>query len=998
MKRLLAVLGFFVILLMPSYANAQISDRITLLDNFGVYDKGEQLFIFGSLANVFPDSYLILQIVNPNGDLCQIQQLTPLSNGLFVTDGIPLKGKLCGISGEYEIKLFYGDYTTQSTFTVSSTTFEEPSGFTYFDQATKLVSEKINSIEQKTNQNLEQFSAKLETLTTNPSSNTIGELEALYVDLWSGFFIEDELYEIDPSFRPAVSSALDSTAQLIESGKVSFDIAKSIDEEIFSSMFYYEIGDTNTAIDRINDVFVAIKNVDPIKVEAKQTLSFQELEASLLSLMTKNNSLMNRAIKEEIAFIFARGTGPIYSTELNDLVDLLSKSRYLDVISRKQVGLYKIVQIEWDSKKSSLLNKNTIEEFLESKEKVSKLHQAALILRELANVDRFISDDREENSELANLLLHEWNNLEIQLQLATSIDDILAAENDIKNMKMVIDASSRISKVVEISQTTNIGTDLIDGWESLLVQVEGAQSVGEILALVSEFDNSINELREKRNPISILKFEYNTMKNKAEIQADYKNLFVINNALKILDTAEKMQNGNPTVSKIDRIEVLLTWASEKAPEIKEDLSSYSKDAYKVRASDILQRAKSIENLAELGLSKNRFLPKYIEFADSMMERVNDARNLVVNNDLDAANELVRELFDEWRQVSEAYADDPFGSESGYSKDELKRIEYREHLEQISETVSKFYNANFAQHSSKYVKMTDEVSELIDYGNFIDAETKLSEIRAYLNEYLPVNNANIIYDIEYDQEKDIWIMQGAVNKPDDLRNKDMRQDLYVTVYDGAGNTHSTLEFTDTKNGDFFTQWRAPTEPGLYVVMLQYMNSQATQIVNIEEKNEYTYTSRELDSMELAREFEELKSFIEQFGGGNYKSNSKFEYILHEIKTGLADRDSEKVDAKLDELKRLIERYLPIRSRSAVIEAQFYDDKLILSGAVQKTLSFSEDLFIDIFDQQGNLVNEVALKDGASGHFSKVISQPFSPGVYVAQLEYHDLTVTDFFSVN
>ncbi len=126
---------------------------------------------------------------------------------------------------------------------------------------------------------------------------------------------------------------------------------------------------------------------------------------------------------------------------------------------------------------------------------------------------------------------------------------------------------------------------------------------------------------------------------------------MINNALKILDTAKKMQNGNPTVSKIDRIEVLLTWASEKAPEIKDDLSSYSKDAYKVRASDILQRAKSIENLAELGLSKNRFLPNYIEFTDSMMERVNDARNLVINNDLDAADELVRDLFSEWSLVS-----------------------------------------------------------------------------------------------------------------------------------------------------------------------------------------------------------------------------------------------------------------------------------------------------------------------------------------------------------
>lgn len=355
------------------------------------------------------------------------------------------------------------------------------------------------------------------------------------------------------------------------------------------------------------------------------------------------------------------------------------------------------------------------------------------------------------------------------------------------------------------------------------------------------------------------------------------------------------------------------------------------------------------------------------------------------------------MFSEWRQVSEAYADDPFGSESGYSKDELKRIEYRKHLEQISETVSKFYNAGFAQHSDKYVKMTDEASELIDYGNFIDAESKLAEIRTYLNEYLPLNNADIIFDIEYDQEKDIWIMEGAVNKPDGLRKKDMRQDLYVTVYDGAGNIHSTLEFTDTRNGDFFTQWRAPIEPGLYVVMLQYMNSKATQIVNVADKSERSYDSEELDTLELAREFEELKSFIEQFGGRNY-DDSRFEPILNEIKIGLVNRDSEQVDAKLDELKRLIERYLPMRSRSAVIEAQFDNDKLILSGAVQKTLSFSEDLFIDIFDQQGNLVNEVALKDGASGHFSKVISQPFSPGVYMAQLEYHDLTVTDFFSVN
>ena len=99
----------------------------------------------------------------------------------------------------------------------------------------------------------------------------------------------------------------------------------------------------------------------------------------------------------------------------------------------------------------------------------------------------------------------------------------------------------------------------------------------------------------------------------------------------------------------------------------------------------------------------------------------------------------------------------------------------------------------------------------------------------------------------------------------------------------------------------------------------------------------------------------------------------------------------------ELQNAIERYLPERSRYAVIEVQYNNDQLLVSGAVQKTLSFSEDLFVDIFDQKGNLIDEIALKDSSSGHFSDVISTPFSPGTYVAQLNYHDFLVTDFFVV-
>jgi len=56
-----------------------------------------------------------------------------------------------------------------------------------------------------------------------------------------------------------------------------------------------------------------------------------------------------------------------------------------------------------------------------------------------------------------------------------------------------------------------------------------------------------------------------------------------------------------------------------------------------------------------------------------------------------------------------------------------------------------------------------------------------------------------------------------------------------------------------------------------------------------------------------------------------------------------------------------------------------------------------LFIDIFDQQGELVHSIALKDDSSGRFNELVQTPFEPGVYVAQLEYHNVIVNDFFNV-
>jgi hypothetical protein len=969
---------------MPVYASAQSPDRITILENFGDYENGAPLFIYGQVANILDDSFLILQIINPQGDLCQIQQLIPLSNGVFITDVIPLKGRICGITGEYEIKLFYGDYTKSTTFSVTSFPYTELNDVQKIIVAQDLVSSQALLVSD-----LFDISSPI----SDQIPNNLSELESVYVDLWDEFFVNDLIFEIDPLIRPAISSSLDSVQQLSNDGEISFDIAKSIDRIIFSTIFYYEIGDKTKAIDLLTDAFVDIRNVNPEKTTSKKTPTFDELEETLLNLMKKSDTIMNRSVKEQVGFIFARGTAPIHTDAIAELVDILSKSRYLDIISRKQSDLYRLVQNDWESLKPSFANKDSIEELLELKTRVSKLHQAAILLRELTGVERFISSDSDKNNELVAIILPDWKKLESSLVLATSIDDILESESKIYQMTQIIDISSRISKSVEISQSSGTDSSLVDDWKLLLERVKNANSVDEILEIVSEFDQSMTELREKRNPLVVLEFQYNTMKEKAELQADYENLFLIDNALKILKTAKQMESRNPSITRIDRIEVLLSWVSEKAPQIKTDLDSYNKDAFKVRASDILQRAKSIENLVELSLTKNRFLPNYIEFTEKFNEKINTVRDLVIKNDLDQADVLVRELFNEWTMVSQAYTDDPHGSDVGYSVDEIKRIEFRKKLDTFSNMVSTFYNSEFSTYVNDYNQMIDDAYDLIEIANFVDAESKILEIGDYLSEHLTLNNSSIIYDISFDAEKDIWIIKGATEKS----VFDRRENLYVTIFKMDGSVHSSLKFTDTKQGNFYTQWVAPTEPGLYVVMLQYQNSKATQIVHIEEEFDYKYSISNLDMVDLAREFKELQSFAKEFGGENFENNPRFASVINQVKFGFTDNNAKSVDENLDELKTIIERYLPVRSRVAVIEAQYDNDKLIISGAVQKTIAFREDLFVDVFDQRGNLIEEIALKDNSSGLFTEVLSQPFDLGVYVVKLQYHDLLVTDFFNV-
>ena len=53
----------------------------------------------------------------------------------------------------------------------------------------------------------------------------------------------------------------------------------------------------------------------------------------------------------------------------------------LMVVSRKQSDLYRLVQGDWESLKTSLSDKESVDELLALSTNVSKLHQAAILLR-----------------------------------------------------------------------------------------------------------------------------------------------------------------------------------------------------------------------------------------------------------------------------------------------------------------------------------------------------------------------------------------------------------------------------------------------------------------------------------------------------------------------------------------------------------------------------------------------------------------------------------------
>lgn len=984
-----AAVALAALLLVPAHAMGQTADRIIAERDLGPHGRGDYLLVHGTLASPGTGQFVIVQVSNPRGDLCSIQQLRPLPDGDFVTSAVPLRGPLCGIDGEYDVRMFYGEHSQSSSFTLAGAAEPLASG-----DALLMAAQSAFEARAARAQGID--ASPFTALAANIA--TVDALETVYANLLNASFTDSSLDGLDLTLRRAAAGALDAVSGLEGDSAIDAGAATRIRELVYASVFRHEIGDAQASAARINSAYSAILEASPASAQGPERLpTFEELESTLLSLLQRSGSTLSKQVRSELAVTLSRGTAPILADELRAMLDILTHARYLDIVERKEDRLHSLVGTEWRALRPQVTSASSVEATVALANRTAPLYDAAMLLRDLDKVEDFVG--AEGAGELAVILRPEWESLRSALSSASSVDAIMSRADDIRGMKAAFEVSSRLEQVIRITRANGLETDVTRQWPALLERAGAADSLASLLSVVSEFEGSISSLRESRSPLAALELEYRSLRAKAEQQSDRAALANINNALSILDLAQRLSSGNPTPARLDRVEVLLAWVAQEAGVIERRLDSYDEEDVKLRAGRILERANSLENLAELGLRTKRFVPGYSDYVDEVKQKVSRARELVISGELRLADDLVRNAISEWNEVDAAYRDNPPTGED-YGLVDIRKREYTKHVDALQAVAGRFLVAG-TDEARELGRMLDRASEFTEHGNFVDAQEWVTRAYEYAQDHLNEEHNSVIFNLDRDVAGQGWTINGFVEK----QAFDRREDISVTVLHANSTVHSELEFSDTRHGAFSIPWSGPSEPGIYVAELLYRDALSANIVYIpydpgtrEEQDQRRALSGGAGLIAASRDLFDLREFMRGFGGERYQANiGRISPVVADAQEAVDDRDEDEARSKVAELRALIERYLPQRHPEAAIRVDYTPGSLHIEGAVKKSIAFPEDLYVDIFDQSGDLITTVALTDDREGAFSQSLPRSFEPGTHVALLSFHDLRVSDFFSV-
>ncbi|MEM2760277.1 MAG: hypothetical protein QXU32_04000 [Nitrososphaerales archaeon] len=145
---LVSGLLFASIMAYPAYSTGIVINR-----DKDVYVSGESVIVTGITHSPSDRVSVIIQIRNPNNELCDSQLVNVSSNGSFIARPVELSGRICTIPGVYTIMVFYGEQEGKTTFEVrrsaQSTDERLQTLLTIVNRAKQNVDNKVIEVQNK---------------------------------------------------------------------------------------------------------------------------------------------------------------------------------------------------------------------------------------------------------------------------------------------------------------------------------------------------------------------------------------------------------------------------------------------------------------------------------------------------------------------------------------------------------------------------------------------------------------------------------------------------------------------------------------------------------------------------------------------------------------------------------------------------------------------------------------------------------------------------------
>ncbi len=706
----------------------------------------------------------------------------------------------------------------------------------------------------------------------------------------------------------------------------------------------------------------------------------------LISKLADDSDILNVILKFELSRI-----DKIKSfDDVDSILHILQEISFLENLDESK---YFPIQHEWETTKRDLKIQSNITDLLSFKEKIHQIYDAVFLIQLSENITKRISDT-ENLPHLKSILKSKWNSVKSGLANAKSTDDVLKHKLEIGYTEKILDSGLRLyDKTNYLKANQLIDPTITHTWSLFLNSISESTSITSAHSHLTEYIKKFSEIENKL--IAKSESEYKKHIKNSQNLGLSEQTKEINKILDSLHMAKSIKsNKNPFDNSNDEIiNHILYKSGTKFSEIDSKIKYYHSDEYQKNQDELKEKSLQLQKIIDDTYDE---IPVYHDILYKIENRLSYSKTLDPI-ELEKTQHLTSALFFELENLYREYKFVKNYSPI-YESDQLSAIDkktiYFELLDDILKILDTYDDSRFDQYRKEFYLMIEDAQKSIEIGSFKLGHEKTYDALKFLKNNLLEDDPRIIFNVSFDDSQNLWDIDGGVYK----HSFNSRGKMSFVLYDVDGNNIGELDFLNTKHGEFKVLWHKDVSPGLYIAKISHGNSHDYQIISIQNEHGTKFSQKEIEIMSFASQYEKLENFLHVFGGDNYKQyDSKFTSIIQTIQSKLKEGTTSDVQKNIDELKKVTQRYIPIHSTDAIIEADNVHGMISISGKVSKLIDFREALFISIFDENGKRIYEKIIYDDSKGNFEFLLVKPAQSGLVVVQLEYHDFVATDIISI-